>query len=365
MKICHVINSLSGGGAETHLLDLVHAQKDQGHTVTVIATGPDKKNMKSLEEEFTNVSDNVLRLYFPRLFNLLLHYHKRNKNLKKNKYDIVHTHQPRSDFMFFILKSFTAIKTTWIVSIHGKYDTYLEGNIFFDQIRKLSMPLLVKIWSSSNQIICISQEVKKWLTTYKIKSNISVVNYWISNPKLANLEETKEYINIGFMGRVNKNKGIEDLLDVFEDLSEDRYNLFIAGSGKEAYLKKLNERYELKNVNFLGYISNKEEFFSNIDIFVFPSYSEGLGLALLESMSYSKICISRNVAPMNSILNQDSGYLFHNNEELKSIILDCGHLFKEDILSLNKKLSNQYNLLNEKYNKQVLFEKIESIYQDG
>ena len=364
MKICHIINSLSGGGAETHLLDLVHAQKDQGHTVTVIATGPDKKNMKSLEEEFTNVSDNVLRLYFPRLFNLYS-YIKFFKNLKENKYDIVHTHQPRSDFMFFILKPFTDIKTTWIVSIHGKYDTYLEGNIFFDQIRKLSMPLLVKIWSSSNQIICISQEVKKWLTTYKIKSNISVVNYWISNPKLANLEETKEYINIGFMGRVNKNKGIEDLLDVFEDLSEDRYNLFIAGSGKEAYLQKLNDRYELKNVNFLGYISNKEEFFSNIDIFVFPSYSEGLGLALLESMSYSKICISRNVAPMNSILIQDSGYLFHNNEELKSIILDCGHLFKEDILSLNKKLSNQYNLLNEKYNKQVLFQKIESIYQNG
>ena len=364
MKICHVINSLSGGGAETHLLDLVHAQKDQGHSVTVIATGPDKKNMKSLEEEFTNVSDNVLRLYFPRLFNLYS-YIKFFKILKENKYDIVHTHQPRSDFMFFILKPFTDIKTTWIISIHGKYDTYLEGNIFFDQIRKLSMPLLVKIWSSSNQIICISQEVKKWLTTYKIKSNISVVNYWISNSKLANLEETKEFINIGFMGRVNKNKGIEDLLDVFEDLSEDRYNLFIAGSGKEAYLKKLNDRYELKNVNFLGYISNKEEFFSNIDIFVFPSYSEGLGLALLESMSYSKICISRNVAPMNSILNQDSGYLFHNNEELKSIILDCGHLFKVDILSLNKKLSNQYNLLNEKYNKQVLFQKIESIYQDG
>ena len=364
MKICHVINSLSGGGAETHLLDLVHAQKDQGHIVTVIATGPDKKNMKSLEEEFTNVSDNVLRLYFPRLFNLYS-YIKFFKNLKENKYDIVHTHQPRSDFMFFILKPFTDIKTTWIISIHGKYDTYLEGNIFFDQIRKLSMPLLVKIWSSSNQIICISQEVKKWLTTYKIKSNISVVNYWISNSKLANLEETKEIINIGFMGRVNKNKGIEDLLDVFEDLSEDRYNLFIAGSGKEAYLKKLNDRYELKNVNFLGYISNKEEFFSNIDIFVFPSYSEGLGLALLESMSYSKICISRDVAPMNSILNKNSGYLFHNNEELKSIILNCGHLFKEDLLPLNKKLSNQYNLLNEKYNQQVLFEKIESIYQDG
>ena len=364
MKICHVINSLSGGGAETHLLDLVHAQKDQGHTISVIATGPDNKNIKSLEQEFTNLSDSVTRLYFPRLFNLYS-YIKFFKNLKEKQYDIVHTHQPRSDFMFYILKSFTTIKTTWIVSIHGKYDTYLEGNLFFDQIRKLSMPLLVKIWNSSNQIICISQEVQKWLTTYKIKPNISVVNYWISKTKLEKLEDTKECINIGFMGRVNKNKGIEDLLDVFKDLSEDRYNLSIAGSGKEAYLKRLKERYDLKNVNFLGYISNKEEFFSNIDIFVFPSYSEGLGLVLLESMSYSKICISRDVAPMNSILNKNSGYLFHNNEELKSIILDCGHLFKEDLLPLNKKLSNQYNLLNEKYNKQVLFQKIERIYHDG
>ena len=31
MKICHVINSLSGGGAETHLLDLVKAQINEGH----------------------------------------------------------------------------------------------------------------------------------------------------------------------------------------------------------------------------------------------------------------------------------------------------------------------------------------------
>ena len=69
------------------------------------------------------------------------------------------------------------------------------------------------------------------------------------------------------MGRINRNKGIEDLLEVHEELNEDRYSLFIAGSGKESYLKKLNDRYDLKNVNFLGYISNKDKFFSNIDIY--------------------------------------------------------------------------------------------------
>jgi diacylglycerol kinase family enzyme len=48
MKICHIINSLSGGGAETHLLSLVKAQKSEGHEVHVISIGPDKKNMGSL-----------------------------------------------------------------------------------------------------------------------------------------------------------------------------------------------------------------------------------------------------------------------------------------------------------------------------
>ena len=44
MKICHVINSLSGGGAETHLLDLVHAQKEKGHTCYCNSYRKDKKN---------------------------------------------------------------------------------------------------------------------------------------------------------------------------------------------------------------------------------------------------------------------------------------------------------------------------------
>ena len=40
----------------------------------------------------------------------------------------------------------------------------------------------------------------------------------------------------------------------------------------------------LKRSNFLGYVEDQSKFFENIDIFVFPSYSEGLGLVLLEAI---------------------------------------------------------------------------------
>ena len=41
MKICHVINSLNRGGAESHLLDLINAQLNDGMDVYVIVIGED------------------------------------------------------------------------------------------------------------------------------------------------------------------------------------------------------------------------------------------------------------------------------------------------------------------------------------
>ena len=52
MKVCHVINTLNRGGAETHLLDLVSQQLKTGHMTELIVIGPDKKNIITLENDF-------------------------------------------------------------------------------------------------------------------------------------------------------------------------------------------------------------------------------------------------------------------------------------------------------------------------
>ena len=43
MKICHVINTLNRGGAETHLLDLIKEQKINGYSIDLIVIGPETK----------------------------------------------------------------------------------------------------------------------------------------------------------------------------------------------------------------------------------------------------------------------------------------------------------------------------------
>ena len=62
--------------------------------------------------------------------------------------------------------------------------------------------------------------------------------------KLENLEKTPKPIPWGFMGKLNKNKGIEDLIDVYanllkkENFNKLEPNLLIGGVGSENYIKK-------------------------------------------------------------------------------------------------------------------------------
>lgn len=367
MKICHLINSLSGGGAETHLLSLVKAQRIQGHEVHVVSIGPDEENMKSLQNEFSKIVNKIHRLKAPRLFNPIS-YTMLFNILKKFNFDVVHSHQPRSDAMYYILRYFISNKPRWVVSIHGKYDTYLEDKIFLNSLRKVLMPFLVSIWKKSDNLICISNEVGNWLLDYSKDIKFTVINYWIDLPSLKNFEKNVSKITLGFMGRINENKGIEDLLEVFSELENSDLELLIGGVGKKSYIEKTKIKYGLNNysnIKFLDYIDDKEDFFRKLHLFVFPSHSEGLGLVLLEAMSYSKLCLTRNVPPMNQILNEEIGFTFNNQIDFKNQLELAVEMIRNDHDEIDKKLLKQYNLLNEKYSKNALFEKIERIYING
>ena len=67
MKICHVINTLNRGGAETHLLDLIKEQKINGYSIDLIVIGPDNQNIISLDVEFLNIGIPIHRLKGPNL----------------------------------------------------------------------------------------------------------------------------------------------------------------------------------------------------------------------------------------------------------------------------------------------------------
>ena len=119
------------------------------------------------------------------------------------------------------------------------------------------------------------------------------------------------------------------------------------------------------NVRFKNFIVNNPhldaKFFKGIDIFVFPSYSEGLGLVLLEAMSYQKICITRNLEPMNQFINENNGYLFSNNNDLKDAILNASYDLNNEKIHLEK-IKNIKKVL-EIYDIKNVFPKILEVYK--
>ena len=367
MKICHVINSLNRGGAESHLLDLINAQLNDGMDVHVTVIGEDSTESYSIESELLKSGINITRLNGPRMFNLFSYFSMYSK-FKNEKFDIIHSHQPRSDYMVYRTKKYLSKKIKWIVSVHGKYDTYLEKGSLSNNLRKYFMKRLSKHWQSAFSIIAISEEVKSWIENLNHELNVVVIPYWIDIKNSGTIIK-KDRVTLGFLGRLNVNKGIEDLIDALnsDELKSLDFKLMIAGSGTDEYLEKLRnmiEKDNIENVNFLGYIENREEFFNNIDIFVFPSFSEGLGLVLLEAMSFSKICITRNILPMTNYIDEDSGYLFDDVNGLSHSIASSIQDLENNIELIQKKLFNIEKKL-EKSSKENIFPELVKVYEQS
>ena len=367
MLVCHVINTFNRGGAETHLLDLIKEQVQNNYDLNLVAIGPDNKNIISIEKDINELGIKTMRLNGPRMFNIFSYFSLAGY-LKKQDFDLIHSHQPRSDFMIFLLKKFShkISNIKWVVSVHGKHDTYLEKNNLSNIFRKIFMKRLSKYWQNASSIIAISDDVKEWITNLNSSLDVVVIPYWVN--KNLQKEIDRKNITLGFLGRLNKNKGIEDFVEALNSINLNKNNIKvnIGGYGSNDYIRKLTKSIDDKNrasVNFLGYVEGRRKFFNDIDIFIFPSFSEGLGLVLLEAMSYSKICITRDIKPMNTYIDSDTGYLFNNVDSLVQKINLAINDIKKDYSVIEKKLSNIDKKL-EKSRVEKIFPKFQEVYKN-
>jgi len=357
MKICHVINDLSRGGAETHLYTLVKLQIEKGNDVSLLLLGKDQSNFTSLEGDFVSLEVKITRFKGPKKLQGINPWSviKGINYFKIHDFDIVHTHSPRSDFLVYLCSLSLSKSFKRIVTIHGKYGTYLQGNYLIDLLRKMFLKQQSKIWKTADNVIVISESIKDWLKQLNPSINPIIIPYGIEVLQMTNDDKFKTN-TLGYLGKLNKNKGIEDLIDVYamllkkENFNKLEPNLLIGGVGSENYIKSINKRISNKNIQFLGYVEDRYSFFNSIEIFIFPSYSEGLGLVLLEAMSHGVLCITRDVAPMNSIItNRENGFLFKDNSELIEIIEKAINLNSSEkdkmVKSAVEKIEKSYSII--------------------
>ena len=143
-----------------------------------------------------------------------------------------------------------------------------------------------------------------------------------------------------FMGRLVKEKGIYETIEAFKILKEEfkDISLDVAGDGPE--LTTLKKKYEqIDALQFHGYVHDKDKYKLMVksNIFVLPSYREGMPNSIVEAMACGLPIVTCPVGGLKDFfVHGEHGYLLNNNnpKELAQLI---SNLIKD--VSLSKKIS--------------------------
>jgi|Deesub1362B_J571_1020462.scaffolds.fasta_scaffold07907_2 glycosyltransferase involved in cell wall biosynthesis len=105
-----------------------------------------------------------------------------------------------------------------------------------------------------------------------------------------------KYTTLTFVGRLIGVKGVKVFIHAMKDLNRD-FKAVIVGDGPDRKkLENLVKEYNLENrVIFTGWRDDVPAILAASDIFVLPSYSEGLPIALLEAMAAGKACVVTDI----------------------------------------------------------------------
>jgi glycosyltransferase involved in cell wall biosynthesis len=136
-------------------------------------------------------------------------------------------------------------------------------------------------------------------------------------------------VSLVFCGRVGERKGAFDLITAFAQLSEQQRKsaqLILAGDGEIEKARQLAAQFNIaEQVSFLGWINTqqRDKILSQADVFILPSYNEGLPMAILEAMGWGLPIISTPVGGIPElVVNNQNGLLVTpgNIQELSKAI---------------------------------------------
>ena len=170
-----------------------------------------------------------------------------------------------------------------------------------------------------------------------------------------------------FLGRIHPEKGIVYIYEALALLKKQGINFkfFLAGKGplQEEYIQKLSDLLGDK-FEFKGVVSgtSKTDTFKQCNIFLLPSFWEGLPIALLEAMSFGLVPITTGVGAMDTVVITDkSGIIVgvRSAEDIAAAITKIA----SDSMRMKTMSRNARELIFKNYNPYKYIEILNKIYQ--
>lgn len=174
--------------------------------------------------------------------------------------------------------------------------------------------------------------------------------------------------NLLFLGRLGDRKGIYDLLAALKAIKEKHgsvFKLFAGGDGEVDKFQETVSQYNLEDeVTYLGWVGDdkKKASLKDADIYVLPSYSEGLPVSILEAMSYGLPVISTPICGIpHAVVDGVNGFLVEPGDidglenRLFELISDSN--------KRNKMGSSSFEMARDIFSVEIIVKELSEIYQ--
>ncbi len=114
----------------------------------------------------------------------------------------------------------------------------------------------------------------------------------------------------GFVGRITRDKGVNELLEAYKKLNDDSYLIMVGPSEVDETINQ--ELYtwasENEKIKFTGYTTVVEQYLSAMDCYILPSYREGFGMGVVEAEAMGVPVIVTDIpGPTDAMIDNETG----------------------------------------------------------
>lgn len=256
--------------------------------------------------------------------------------------------------------------------IFGKkiiYHSHASGfHMFYNNSNYFSKNLIRFFISRIDLIICLSHQWKVFFEENFDPEEIIILENIVEPVETLIKNRSSNCVKLLFLGEIGERKGIFDLLEVLNEnkkFFEDKVHLVIGGNGDVKRLLKFIEKNELQSlIAYVGWVSGekKQMLLSNCDVYILPSYNEGLPISILEAMSYKIPVIATDVGGISEVIhNEVNGFLITPGDKVS--LYDYLKIFIENPF-LIEEMGDHAQLILSPYYPHSVISKLEKIYKD-
>ena len=350
----------------------------QYYEVTAMSTDGDLLDKVSLREDVITTALKMNRGISP--IRDIVSIIKMISFLSNSKPDIIHSHTPKAGLVSMIAGYIADVP----IRMHTVAGMPLESRTGLK--RKLLLFAEKLTYKFATKVYANSYGIEKFILENKLinRSKLSIIKkgssngidseYFSRNPMLeSKANQIRKQLDIspytfvfGFIGRLVKDKGINELISSFSKLSKvENVHLILVGK-YENELDPLSEKSnrlisDLPNISFVGYQLDVRPYFMSFDAFVFPSYREGLPNVLLQAAALGIAILASDCTGNTDIVeHQENGILFNtaDEESLSKAMLDVITDPERESYTINARRSIELN-----YTREGVWEDLYAEYQ--